>query len=363
MTVLSDYRDVPVLRDASFPDDLDAIVSDPANHTLEVVIGLTDVSDVVAFTRPQEGLTVVKAALKLAGRLPKHTLDWFRGHARSFSVAASRLRGIGELQEADVMFATAYDLLEQIPGEDFAERADRYRRVGFLRIAQGAFRDGLDMGNQSRRHFEFAEHRHGIGCALVCRGIAYAHLDQVDHAAGDFRTALELLDPDLGFNHVWAATINLAMVLMEGDGAGSEHDLLDDAIYQLQQVNDLHCYEEGTIPFLSVSWAQARLLMKQRQYASAQVALQEVCMGWRNLDLEFELTKASLDLARCYFEQDLHEETVHLAGEMFPLFARFRDDERAYRALRDFHRAALGGSLQATLITEARTAVEVVRVA
>lgn len=358
MTVISNYRDVPVLRDATFPDDLDAIVNDPTNHhILEVVVGLTDVSDIVAFTRPKEGLTVAKAAIKLAGRLPKHTPDWFRGHARSFSVAASRLRGIGDLPGAETMFSLAYDCLEKIPGEDFAERADRYRRVGFLRIDQGAFRDALDMGNQSRRHFEFARNTHGIGCALVCRGIAFAHLENLDDAIGDFRTALDLLDPGLGFNHVWAASINLATALI--DSENEKHDM-DQAIRQLEAVNELRQYEEGTIPFLSVLWAQARLLMKQADYVSAQEKLRGVCAGWRDLDLEIELTKASLDLARCYFEQGLLAHLIQLAGEMFPLFARFRHDERAYRKLKEFHRAALDGGLQAGLIAEARTAVEVV---
>ena len=360
MTVLSDYRDVSVLRDASFPDDLEAIVDDPANHTLEVVLGLTDVSDIVAFTRPQEGLTVAKAAIKLAGRLPKHTPAWFRGHARSFSVGASRLRGIGDLRDSETMFSLAYDCLEQIPGEDFAERADRYRRIGFLRIYQGDFRAALDMGNQSRRHFDFAGNTHGIGCALVLRGSAFWNLKRLDHAAGDFRTAQELLDRDLGFIHYYAASINLAMVLIEG--AGKENDL-EQAVDQLQQVNDLRCYEEGTIPCITVSWAQARLLMKQGQYAPAQGNLVEVCAGWQELNLPLELTTASLDLARCYFEQGLLAELVQLAGEMFPLFARFRHDERAYKALTAFYRATLEGRLKVTLITDARTAVELVKVA
>ncbi len=107
MTVISDYRSVPVLRDASFPDDLEAIVGDPANHTLEVVVGLTDVSDIVAFTRPQEGMTIIKAAVTLASQLPADTLKWLMAYARSFSVAASRFRGVGALDKADVMFSLA----------------------------------------------------------------------------------------------------------------------------------------------------------------------------------------------------------------------------------------------------------------
>ena len=360
MTVLSDYRDVPVLRDASFPDDLEAIVDNPANHTLEVVLGLADVSDVVAFTRPQEGLTVAKAAIRLAGRLPKQTPEWFKGHARSFSVAASRLRGIGELSQAEPMFSLAFASLEKLPDDELLEWADHYRRVGFLRIYQGEFRAALANANNSRRHFEFAESKHGIGCALVLRGSAFWNLKRLDHAAGDFRTAQELLDRDLGFIHYYAASINLAMVLIEG--AGKENDL-EQAVDQLQQVNDLRCYEEGTIPCITVSWAQARLLMKQGQHAPAQGNLVEVCAGWQELNLPLELTTASLDLARCYFEQGLLAELVQLAGEMFPLFARFRHDERAYKALTAFYRATLEGRLKVTLITDARTAVELVKVA
>ncbi len=362
MTVISDYRDVPVLRDASFPDDLETIVNDPANHTLEVVIGLTDVSDVVAFTRPQEGMTVVKAAIKLAGRLPKKTPEWLKAHARSFSVGASRLRGIGKLDDAEAMLALAYDCLEKMPGENLLEWADHYRRVSFLKRHGGAFRAALGNANHSRRHFEFAEHRHGVGCSLVCRGTIYFSMKRFDFAVGDFRTALDLLDRELGFIHVWAASINLATALIDSEGGGGEQDM-DQAIRQLEQVNELRCYEEGTVPFLTVSWAQARLMMKQGHYASAQVNLREVCAGWRDLDLAFELTIASLDLARCYFEQDLLGEIVHLAGEMFPLFPRFRHDEPAYRALKAFHRATLGGGLEVALIAKARAAVEVARAA
>ncbi len=353
MTVISDYRSVPVLRDASFPGDLEAIVGDPANHTLEVVIGLTDVSDVLAFTCPQEGLTVAKAAVRLASQLPADTPEWFMAYARSFSVAASRFRGIGKLDDADVMFSLSHNCLKEIAGEHFAERADYCRRVGFQRIAQGAYGIALESANHSRRHFEFTESRHGIGCALVCRGNAYAHLKRFDDAAGDFRTALGLLDRDLGFIHVYAASTNLALVLI--DGAGGEHDM-DYTISQLQQVHELSPYEEGTVPFLTVIWAKARLLMKLRQYASAQGKLREVCAGWRSLDLPLELTTASLDLARCYFEQNLSKEIVQLAGEMFPLLSRFRNDEPAYRALKTFHRAALEGGLEADLIIDARAA-------
>ena len=360
MTVISDYRDVPALRDATFPEDLDPTMSDPANHTLEVVLGLTDVSDIVAFTRPQDGLTIAKAAIRLAGRLPKHTPEWVRAHARSFSVAASRLRGIGKPNQAESMFSLTSGSLDKLPDDDYLEWADYYRRLGFLRLHQTAFDAALNVANHSRRHFEFAENKHGIGCALVCRGVAHWCLKRYDHAAGDQRTALELLDRDLGFIHVWSASINLALALI--DGAGGERDI-EQAIGQLHLVNELRRYEAGTIPFLSVLWAQARLLMKQEQYPSAQLKLRDVCAGWQDLDLPLEFTMASLDLARCYFEQDLLSDLVQLAGEMFPLLARFRHDERAYRALTAFQRAALRGNLEVTMITETRAAVEVVRVA
>ncbi len=356
MTVISDYQAVPVLRDATFPDDLDVIVNDPANHTLEVVIGLTDVSDVVGFTSPQEGMTVARAAIKLAGRLPKNTAAWLRGHARSFSIGASRLRGIGKLTDAEAMFSLSSACLEKMPGEQLLEHADRYRRVCFLRIDQRKFPASLAAANQSRRHFEFGECRHGIGCALVGRGAVHLWMRRFDHAAGDCRTALELLDRDLGFNHVWAASLTLALALI--DGAGEERDF-DQAIRQLQMVNELRSYEEGTIPFLSVLWAEGRLLLKQREHASAQAKLRQVCAGWKVLELPSELTTASLDLARCYVEQGLLGEAVQLAGEMFPLFARFRHDAPAYRALTEFHRATIGGGLEAALIAKARAAVEV----
>lgn len=360
MTVISDYRDVTVLRDASLPDDLEAIVNDPANHTLEVVVGLTDVSDVVAFTRPQEGMAAVKAAIKLAGQIPKQTQDWLVGHARSFSVCASRLRGLGKLDDAEAMFSLAKDCLDKMSGENLLEWGDFYRRVSFLEQNRGAFPAALAKANHSRRHFEVAESRHGLGCSLVCRGTVHASLKRFDYAAGDFRTALDLLDRELGFIHFYAASLNLAVAQI--DGGGGEKDM-DQAVRQLQQVNDLRCYEEGTIPFLTVSWAQARLLMKRGHYAPAQVNLQAVCSAWRELDLAFELTTASLDLARCYFEQGLLVKVIQLAGEMFPLFARFRHDEPAFRALTEFHRATIGGSLKAALITKARSAVEVARVA
>ena len=360
MTVISDYRSVPVLKDASFPDDLEAITGDPANHTLEVVIGLTDASDVVAFTRPQEGLTVAKAAIRLAGELPAHKPDYFLGYARCLSVGASRLRGIGRLNEADVTFALAYKSLRKVPGEHFAERADYYRRLAFLRIDQRAFSTSLEIANHSRRHFEFAGHRHGVGCALVCRGTTYLYLERFDDAATDFRTALDLLDRDLGFNHAWAASLNLALVLIDG---AKDRRGIEQAIRKLEEVAGLGCYEEGTIPDLSVSWAEARLLMKLRRYASAQVKLLGVCAGWQHLELPYELTIASLDLARCYFEQNLQGELVQLAGRMFPLLTRFRHDTHAYRALKAFHRAALAGRLEAALITFARTAVEAAQVA
>ena len=116
VTVISDYRTVEVLREATFPEDLDVILADPQSQCFEVVIGLTDVSDVCAFTSPQHGLTVANAALRLAGRLPKDSPEWQLGHARSFSIVASRLRGIGELDEADVMYAAAHDFLRGLSG-------------------------------------------------------------------------------------------------------------------------------------------------------------------------------------------------------------------------------------------------------
>ena len=360
MTVISDYRRVPVLRDATFPDDVEAIVKDPANHRLEVVIGLTDVSDVIAFERPQEGLTVAKAAINLAGELTPGTPEYLMGFFRALSVGASRLRGVGKLDDADVSFMLAYNTLMQIPGEHFAERADHYRRLGYLHIDQRAYGAALEAANRSRQHFEFAGNKHGVGCALVCRGTVYLYLERFDHAEGDYNTALDLLDRDLGFNHVWAASINRALTLI--DGAGDEDDI-EGAIRQLQEVNTLRRYAAGTLPYLSVEWAEARLLTKLMQYAPAQAKLIDVCAGWRSLELPYELTVASLDLARCYFEQGLRDELVRLAGRMFPLFARFRHDEEAYGALRTFHRATLDGSLQAPQITETRAAVEVAQVA
>ena len=360
MTVISDYRSVPVLRDATFPDDLDAIVGDPANHRLEVVIGLTDVSDVVAFECPREGLTVAKAAINLAAELPPRTPEYLTGFSRALSVGASRLRGVGKLDDADVSFMLAYNTLMEIPGEHFAERADHYRRLGFLRIAQGAYGAALEAANQSRQHFEFAGNKHGVGCALVCRGNVFSHMKRMDHAAGDFRTALDLLDRDLGFNHFWAASLNCALALV--DGPEHEGDI-EQSIRQLQEVNALRRYDEGTVPYLTVEWTEARLLMKLMQYAPAQAKLIDICAGWRILDLPLELTIASLDLAQCYFEQDRHDEVVQLAGRMFPLFARFRHDAPAYHALKAFHRSALDGSLKAAQITETRAVVEVAQVA
>ena len=360
MTVISDYRNVPVLKGASFPGDLEAITSDPANHRLEVVIGLTDVSDVVAFTRPQEGIEVIKAAVTLAGRLQRHTPQWAMAYARCFPVAASRFRSIGALDKADVMFSLANDCLRKVPGEHVAERADHCRRLGILRTYQGMLDDALEFANRSRRYFEHVGHPHGVGCALVCRGNVYARWQRFDAAARDFRTALESLDRDFGFIYAYAASVNLALALI--DGAGGERDI-GHAISQLQEVSALSPYEEGTAPFLTMLWAQARLLMKLSQHAAAQVKLREVCAGWQRLGLPLELTIASLDLARCYYEQDMHGDLARLAGRMFPLLTRFRHDTHAYGALKAFHRAALAGGLDATLITGARAAVEVAQVA
>ncbi len=360
MTVISDYRTVPVLRDAIFPEDLEAIVKDPANRTLEVVIGLTDVSDIVAFTRPREGLVIVRAALELAGRLTPETAEWNLAHLRAFSVGGSRLRGIGAVDAANAKFFMACQFLHRSPDAPLGERGDLRRRVGFLRIQEGVPNEGLEYSCLSQRDFERAGNRHGVGCALVCRGEAYWHLRKFNQAAEDFRTAVALLDPNLGFNHVWAASTNLAVALIEGAGA---LDDLDEALCQLRQVDELRRYDSGTRPCLTVWWAEARLLMKLGRHAVAQEKLLETCSGMRNLGLPYELTLASLDLARCYFEQGYLAEVVDLAGEMFPLFARFRHDAPAYRALIAFHQATMKGRLRPSTITEARTAVELARIA
>ncbi len=360
MTVISDYRNVPILRDASFPDDLEAIVRDPANQTLDVVIGLADVSDIVAFTFPHEGLVVAKAAVTLASRLPAHTPDWSMAYARSFSVAASRFKGIGKLNDADVIFSLANDCLRKAPGAHVEERADQCRRVSLLRNHQGLFDDALELANRSKRYFEVAGNKHGVGCALICRGDVFARWERFDDAAGDFRAALTLLDRELGFLYAYSASTNLALALILG--AGGEGDI-DHAISQLQEVTALSPYEEGTAPVLTVVWTEARLQMKSKQYALAQVKLQEVCAGWQALDLSLQLMIASLDLARCYLEQNLRREMIQLAGRMFPLLSRFRHDEAAYLALKKFHRAALEGGLDAASITDTRAAVEIAQVA
>jgi tetratricopeptide (TPR) repeat protein len=357
MTVISDYKTVPVLRDATFPNDLEAIVSDPANHTLEVVIGLTDVSDVAAFTDPQGGLEVARAALGLAGVLPTRRPDWLRAHVRGFSVSASRLRGVGAVVDSGFMFSLAFRFLKAIPGDHLTERADLSRRVGYLYFQLGALKDGLKHAEQSKLDFERTGDRHGVGCSLVCRGTARAHMRHFDRATEDFRSALSLLDPDLGFNHVWAASINLALALV--DGASDSRDL-EEGVRQLHRTKLLRSYKQHTIPCLSMLWAEARLLMKLGRHALAQENLREVRVGWRGLDLPYEETITSLDLARCYFEQNLLAENVQLAGEMFPLFTRFRQqDPQAYRALIAFHQATLRGGLRPSLIAEARAAVEV----
>lgn len=356
MTVISDYQAVPALRDATYPDDLGAILADPDNHTLDVVIGLSDWSDVVAFEHPRDGLKVAQAAIKVAGLLPKHTHDWFLGHSRSFSIAASRLRGIGELGEADALFSASYDFLRSIAGEHFEERGDFYRRLAFLRIDQRALGLGLDIANHSLLHFARANNNHGKGCGLISRGGVYLKLKKYPQAAGDYRSALDLLDPALGFNHVWAAALNLAHALI--DGAAEDRDM-SEAIDQLKAVNDLRRYDEGTVPYIFVCWAEGRLLMKLGEFFSAQAKLVGVCRALEQLDQPFELTQAFLDLARTYYAQRQLEEVVRLAGEMFPLFSRYRHDQRAYRALTRFHHAALEGGLEDQMIVEARSAVEV----
>lgn len=67
--------------------------------------------------------------------------------------------------------------------------------------------------------------------------------------------------------------------------------------------------------------------------------------------------QASLDLARCYFEQQRLSEIAQLAGEMFPHFNRFRHDPKAYGALNTFHQATIKGRLRAATITAARSAI------
>jgi tetratricopeptide (TPR) repeat protein len=216
------------------------------------------------------------------------------------------------------------------------------------------------LANRSRQLFEVTGNRHGIGCALVARGVVQRSLGRIDHAAADYRTALELIDPELGFMYFWAASINLVVALIEGAAEGRD---LEQARRQLWAVEALRRYEEGTVPSLTATWVEARLLTRLGQHASAQAKLERVCAGWRGLDMPFEQTVASLDLANCYFEQSLHGEVVRLAGEMFPLFARFRQLPRAYGALTAFHRAAMTGGLRPATIADARAAVVFARVA
>ena len=197
---------------------------------------------------------------------------------------------------------------------------------------------------------------------MICRAAAYFRLERIEHSIEDYNAALELLDRDLGFTHFWSASVNRAFLLIEGID-DPDGDQVDQAIRQLQEVNELRRYEEGTVPFLTVSWAEARLMMKQERWPSAGAKMQAICTGWRKLDLILELTIASLDLARCYFEQDLMAETIELAGEMFPLFPRFRGDRRAYQALKTFHRAAMEGGLKSTLIVDTREAVQIAKIA
>ena len=354
MTVISDYRSVPVLRDATFPDDVEAIVGDPANHRLEVVIGLTDVSDVVAFQRPHEGLVVAKAAVKLAGRLPRHTPEWSMAYARSFPVAASRFKGIGVPDKAEIMFSLAVDCLHKVPGKHPAESADYCRRVALFRKDYGPPDAALELSNRSRDYFERIGNTHGVGCALLCRGDVYASQKKFDRAADDFRSALPLVDGDLGFHHAYAASTNLANALLLGDGEERE---IDDAIRQIQYVGQISPYKKGTAPSLTSEWTRARLEMKRRRWPAAQPELERVCAGWLALDLPLEFTIASLDLAQCYFEQGLRDEMVQLAGRVFPMLTRFRHDATAYRALNTFQQAALEDGMDVAVIDGAREAV------
>ncbi len=284
-----------------------------------------DEIDVVLADDPAKGRRLASIAVRIAKRSRSRC-----AMARAWCALGASLRSTDRLYHAETCYMLA--LAEGCP----KLQPEISRRWSYVALYRQQFQEARLLANRSLRGFQRLKDSHGVGRALLARGLARKHCGDRTGAYEDYCKALSLI-PRSDDHYYATALQNLTMLLASPD---STEEQMEDTLAKIAEARYAIRNHSGyRVLRIRLRWVELLILHHLRRLSAYKVrkGLTRVVGVLTELDMPQDAAAATADLAaicarHCRSEEQMEDLLVKVCDALSarvtealrPLVARLR---------------------------------------
>lgn len=319
-----------VLEVTSNGERQEMIRSDDRFHSYALCQHLLQRTREVTLDDTRAGEELARCALLVAEHLDRNGYGERRVldiTARIWTEIANARRLAGDLVGAEEMFRRASAYLDE--SSDPLEWARYHDLRASLRRTQRRCDEAVGLRDRAIRIYRRLQQHHCMACVMVNKACDLVEGGEPEEASEVARAALEHLDPGADLRALQAAQHNLVVALLD-------QDLTDEATRLFSQLDSMPFDRVEARARYRHLWLEGKLATAQGRFQEAESLLRTAREHYVELELPWDLSMLSLDLAIVYLQQGRTAQVKRSLSQVIPIFRSmnlYRDELAAIALL------------------------------